>query len=48
MDVWTPTDYCKTLSTLASESCIHFVRWLEQGKFPKEVIYDRPPYAIAV
>lgn len=48
MDVWAPKERCETLNTLASESCIHFVRWIEQGKFPKEIIYDRPPYAIAL
>jgi len=28
----------------AMPTCPRFVRFIENGKFPKEIIVDRPPY----
>jgi hypothetical protein len=35
---------CADLHGLAEASCRHFVRWVEHGKFEREIIYDRDPY----
>ena len=48
LDVWAPLEVCEALHAQARDTCIHFVRWIEQGKFSNEVIYDRPPYSVAV
>jgi hypothetical protein len=48
LDVWVPPEQMEELNRRANESCIRFVRWIEQGKYPNEIIYNRPPYATAV
>lgn len=43
-EVWTDESKCVAFDALAQAKCRRFVRWVEQGKFEREIIYDRPPY----
>lgn len=42
--IWAPPERCEELDALAQATCRRFVRWVEHGKYEREVIYDRPPY----
>ncbi len=44
MDLWFDQEVAERMDLLAQESCRHFVRSIEQGKYPREIIQDRPPY----
>lgn len=44
MDLWFDPALCERMNLLAQESCRHFVRFIEHGKFAKEIIQDRAPY----
>lgn len=47
MDVWTPAALCEGLAAQAQLTCRHFVRFVENGKFSREIVVDRPPYGEA-
>lgn len=42
--VWADEVQCEALDALAQATCRRFVRWVEHGKYEREIIYDRPPY----
>ncbi len=44
LDLWFDEGVAGRMDLLAQESCRHFVRFVEHGKFPREIIQDRPPY----
>ncbi|MGL4398343.1 MAG: hypothetical protein ACRCXD_00620 [Luteolibacter sp.] len=44
LDLWFDDGLAGRMDLLAQESCRHFVRFIENGKFPREIIQDRPPY----
>jgi hypothetical protein len=44
MDLWFDEKVAGRMDLLAQETCRHFVRFIEHGKFPREIIQDRPPY----
>ncbi len=45
LDLWFDEEVADRMNLLARESCRHFVRFIEHGKFPREIIQDRPPYS---
>lgn len=44
MDVWSDIESCHQLDALAQSTCRHFVRDVETGKFPRELVYNLPEY----
>lgn len=44
MDLWFDEAVAIRMDLLAQESCRPFVRSVEHGKFPREIIQDMPPY----
>lgn len=44
LDVWCDPSRAQRLDRLAQSTCRHFVRSIEQGKFPREIIYNEDAY----
>lgn len=44
MDVWADASACVELNELAQATCRNFVREVEVGKFPREIVYNVPEY----
>lgn len=44
LDLWFDDEVAGQMDHLAQVTCRHFVRFIEHGKFPQEIIQDRPPY----
>ena len=44
MDVWADASACVELNELARATCRNFVREVEVGKFPREIVYNVPEY----
>lgn len=44
LEWWFDDEVSDAMNLLAQESCRRFVRWIEQGKFTREIVQDRPPY----
>jgi hypothetical protein len=44
MDLWFDAAKCDRMNQLARDTCRSFVRFIEHGKYPREIIYDRAPY----
>jgi len=44
LDLWFDEEVAEMMEDLAQRNCCHFVRFIEQGKFPREIIQDRSPY----
>jgi hypothetical protein len=45
LNIWLPASICVGVDEHAKAQCGHFVRAIEQGKFSREIVYDRPPYS---
>jgi hypothetical protein len=44
MDIWAEVSACVELDELAQATCRNFVREVEMGKFPGEIVYNVPEY----
>jgi hypothetical protein len=44
IDVWSDPSQAQQLDQLAQSTCRHFVRSIEQGKYPREIIYNDGSY----
>jgi len=44
MDIWADESACVEIEEQAQATCRHFVRKVEKGKFPREIVYNIPTY----
>ncbi len=44
MDIWADISQCVELDELAQATCRNFVREVEMGKYPREIVYNVPEY----
>lgn len=44
-EIWADPARCDELHSLAQTCCRRFVRWAQNGTYPREIIVDREPYA---